>query len=183
MKRIFLWFYCLPIPSAVLLLAMTTVAFLYLREKFSNTRRWKVGIPILFICWIAVILLGTLGQRTTDGNTAAPILTPFHSYYLALNGGNVEIYRTNFMNVVLFYPAGLLGCSLLPQRWHPFIKALLLITLLAPLSIWIEYTQYHHGLGLAETDDVIHNTLGTLLGVLACDTLAARIKLLLHRSK
>lgn len=182
MKRIFLWFYCLPIPSAVLLLAMTTAAFWYLREKFSNTRRWKVGIPILFICWIAVILLGTLGQRTTDGNAAAPILTPFHSYYLALTGGNVEIYRTNFMNAVLFYPAGLLGCGLLPQRWRKIYKVLLLTIPFALLSIWIEYTQYRFGLGLTETDDVIHNTLGTLLGVLACDTLATWIKLL-HRSK
>ena len=182
MKRIFLWFYCLPISGVIMLIAMTTGAFWYLRYKFSNTLRWKVGIPILFICSIGVILLGTLGQRVTDGNAAAPILIPFHSYYLALTSGNVELYRTNFMNAILFYPAGLLGCALLPQRWRKIHKVLLLTIPFALLSIWIEYTQYHHGLGLAETDDVIHNTLGTLLGVLACDTLAPRIKLLLHHS-
>lgn len=180
MKRIFLWFYCLPIPSAVLLIVMVTVAFLCLRLKFSKTWQWKMAVPILFLCSIAVILFGTLGQRMTGETAAEPILIPFHSYYLVLTGGNVEIYRTNFMNVVLFYPAGLLGCALLPQRWHPIVKALLLITLLLPLSIWIEYTQYHHGLGLAETDDVIHNTLGTLLGTLACHTLTPKIKSLLQ---
>ena len=183
MHQIFLWFYCLPISGVIMLIAMTTAAFWYLRVKFAYTWRWKVGIPILFICSIGVILLGTLGQRVADGNAAAPILIPFHSYYLAFTSGNEEVYRTNFMNVVLFYPAGLLGCELLPQRWRKIYKVLPLTIIFALLSISIEYTQYHFGLGLTETDDVIHNTLGTLLGALVCDIHATRIKPAQHQSK
>ena len=100
--------------DAIILILLGTVLFLLLRKKFGDTPYWRAGIPLLFICWIAVILFGTLGQRTEGGNQSEPILTPFYSYYTALNSGNKELYRTNFMNAVLFYPAGLLGCEMLP---------------------------------------------------------------------
>lgn len=174
MKKLFLWFYCLPISDAVLLIVLATVIFLFLREKYRNTPYWKIGIPILLTCWIAVILFGTLGQRTEGENLSEPILIPFYSYYTALNGGSEELYRTNFMNAVLFYPAGLLGCELLPGRWSKVWEVILVTCVFALLSIGIEYTQYRLAMGLAEADDVIHNTLGTLLGVLAC---GASIKL------
>lgn len=168
MGTIFHWFYCLPISDAVLLVILATMVFLLLRKLFGNTPCWRVGISLLFVCWIAVIFLGTLGQRTEGGELPEPILTPFYSYYTALNGGSKELYRTNFMNVVLFYPAGLLGCEMLPKRWRKVWKVVLLICVFALMSIGIEYTQYRFGMGLAETDDVIHNTLGTLLGALTC---------------
>lgn len=168
MRKLFLWFYCLPIPAAVLLVILATMVFLFLREKFGNTPCWKAGIPLLFVCWIAVILFGTLGHRAEGGNLSEPILTPFASYYTALNGGGQEIYRTNFMNVVLFYPAGLLGCEMLPKRWRMVWRVVLVTILFLLISSGIEHSQYRFGLGLAETDDVIHNTLGTLLGAIAC---------------
>lgn len=174
MKKLFLWFYCLPISDAVLLIVLATVVFLFLREKYGNTLYWKIGIPILLVCWIIVILFGTLGQRIEGENLSEPILTPFYSYYTALNGGPEELYRTNFMNAVLFYPAGLLGCEVLPKRWKKVWKVVLVPCIFALVSIGIEYTQYRFALGLAETDDVIHNTLGTLIGALAC---GASIKL------
>lgn len=174
MRKIFLWFYCLPILDAVLLIVLATVVFLFLRKRFGNTLYWKVGIPFLFFCWVAVIFFGTLGQRTEGGNLSEPILMPFASYYTALNGGSKELYRTNFMNAVLFYPAGLLGCEALPKRWRKIWKVMLVTCVLALVSVGIEYTQYRFGLGLAEVDDVIHNTLGTLLGAVAC---GASIKL------
>lgn len=61
MRKLFLWFYCQPISDAVVLIILATVIFLLLRERFGNTPYWKVGIPILFLCWITVILFGTLG--------------------------------------------------------------------------------------------------------------------------
>lgn len=177
MRTIFLWFYCLPISDAVLLIVLATVIFLLLRKKFGNTPYWKAGIPVLLVCWIAVILFGTLGQRTEGGNLSEPILKPFASYYTALNGGNKEIYRTNFMNAVLFYPAGLLSYEALPKQWRKVLKVVLITCVFALVSIGIEYSQYRFGMGLAETDDVIHNTLGTLLGAIAC---SASIKLHKH---
>lgn len=168
MQQIFLWFYCLPILEAVLLILLVTVVFLLLRERIGRTPYWKACICLLFLAWAAVILFGTLGQRTEGGNLSAPILTPFASYYAALNGGPKELFRTNFMNAVLFYPAGLLGFEVLPKRWSKGWKVVLITILFALVSLGIEYTQYRFGLGLAEVDDVIHNTLGTLLGTIVC---------------
>ena len=168
MRKVFLWFYCLPISDAIFLILLGTILFLLLREKFGDTPYWKAGIPVLCVCWVAVILFGTLGQRTEGSTLSDPILTPFYSYYIALNGGSNEIYRTNFMNIVLFYPTGLFGCALLPKRRRKIWLVILLTTIFALLSIGIEYTQYRFGLGLAEADDVIHNTLGVLLGAIAC---------------
>ena len=169
MHTIFLWFYCLPIADAVILIVLTTAIFLLLRNKFRDVRYWKAGIPFLLLCWITAILFCTLGQRADGGHLTNPVLMPFHSYYAVLQGGSQELYRANFMNTALFYPVGLLGCELLPKGWKKLWKAALVICVFMMLSIGIEYIQYRFGLGLAETDDVIHNTLGTLLGVLVCN--------------
>lgn len=157
-----------------MLILLATGCFLLLREKLRDRAYWKVGIALLLAAWTAVILYGTLGQRTEGGNLSGPILTPFASYYAALHGGPKELYRTNFMNAVLFYPSGLLACELLPRRWHWLWRAVLITAVFALVSAGIEFTQYRFGLGLAEVDDVIHNALGTLLGAIAC---AASIKL------
>lgn len=79
MRKLFLWFYCLPIVDAVMLILLAAAVFLFLRERFGNTPYWKAGIPILLVCWVAVFSLGTLGQRMEGGNLSEPILTPFAS--------------------------------------------------------------------------------------------------------
>ena len=78
-----------------------------------------------------------------------------------------KIYRSNFMNMVLFYPAGLLAASLLMRKWPEWCRFILVVTVLAALSAGIEFLQYHFCLGRCEIDDVIHNTAGALLGCLA----------------
>ena len=92
--------------------------------------------------------------------------TPLHSYRKVINGGNPEILRSNFMNVVLFYPIGLLATALLPKRWAEWSRCVLTILLCISLSAGIEYVQYICSLGQCEIDDVIHNTIGALTGSL-----------------
>lgn len=168
MQNIFLWFYCLPMGDAIVLMLAATVCFFLLREKFQEALWWKPGIFLLFLSWISVIFFATLGLRTEGGNPGAAILRPFASYFAAFNGASKEIYRTNFMNIALFYPAGLLGCQLLPKPWKNLWKILLMTVALGLVSLGIEFAQYHLVLGLAETDDVIHNTLGAFFGAAAC---------------
>lgn len=68
------------------------------------------------------------------------------------------------MNVFLFFPLGLTLSNALPRRWNRWLR--IGVTTLAGclLSAGIEYAQYRFALGLAETDDVLCNTLGALLG-------------------
>lgn len=43
-----------------------------------------------------------------------------------------------------------------------------MFVLLMLVSAGIEYVQYHFHMGLPKTDDIIHDSLGALLGVIAC---------------
>ena len=92
-------------------------------------------------------------------------MIPFQSYRAFFAGENEELLRSNLMNVLLFFPAGLFAGTLLPRRRLLPILGIALAAAL--LSAGIEVLQFRFALGFAETDDVIHNTLGALLGAAA----------------
>ena len=168
LQAFFLWFYCLSITDAVLLIIVVSAGYLILRQWLENKRFWRPVIALLFLAWLAVIAVATLTDRTPGLIPTKPELIPFHSYRAVMAGENKEILRSNFMNVVLFYPAGLLACELLPKRWSRTKRVILVTVLFALVSVGIEFCQYHFALGQAEIDDVIHNTLGALIGALVC---------------
>lgn len=157
-------FYRLSYFDIFLLLSVFSWGYLSVLERrlaYSSGRLLSAALPLL---WMGILLYTTLGSRDAGGGSVN--LVPFHTYMEVRNGGNPEIYRSNFMNVVLFFPGGFfLGCSL-PERRSPFLKLLLSILLFCAFSAGIEYLQYTHSLGRTEIDDVIHNTLGALLGSL-----------------
>ena len=163
------WFYCLPVPGLLIGIISVTAFFLWFRENYRATRFWRPTMWGLFLFVLAVILYATLGHRSEYGNRMEPQLIPLYSYYLVLHGGNPEIFRSNFMNVLLFCPIGLLGCELLPRECNFPRKLLAAFAGGILLGVTIEYCQYSLALGLAETDDVIHNTTGALLGALASE--------------
>ena len=167
-RTLFLWFYCLPIPQAVLVIVLATGCFLMLNRRYETNRLWRKGLWGCCLLWLCIVLAMTLKDRSVSIIPAAPLLTPFHSYGEVLRGGTPEILRSNFMNVMLFYPGGLLLNTALPRRWKPWQRGLLIAVLCAAASTCIEVCQYFHCLGTAETDDVIHNTLGAVLGAVAC---------------
>ena len=81
-----------------------------------------------------------------------------------------ELYREMLMNVFLFFPLGLAACQLMPETWRPGARAAGALGLGLALSLCVETAQYLWGLGIAETDDVLCNTLGTALGTLSLGT-------------
>lgn len=114
--------------------------------------------------WIAVVYTVLLLYMTVASRSETPYgglrLLPFYSFYLAREE-NREFYRTLLMNVFLFFPLGLTLPFGLSARKRPVLQALLLGIL---LSVCIEALQYAFSLGWAETDDVIMNALGLLIG-------------------
>ena len=170
----FLWFYCLSILAAVLLLLLVTGVYLMVRRWCGSLRFWRAGIALVLLAWLAVIAAATLADRMPGAVPVAPELLPFHSYRAVLAGESRELLRSNFMNTVLFYPAGLLGCNLLPGGWSRKRRVFLIASLCVLLSLGIECLQYRFALGQAEVDDVIHNGLGALLGGVVCELLPRR---------
>lgn len=168
LQKFFLWFYCLSILHTVLLVFTITAIYLLLYRRYKEKQFFRLVIFVSLLLWVAVITIATLTDRTSAELSVAPQLIPFHSYRAVVAGENKEILRSNFMNVVLFYPAGLLAYELLPKTWKGYRKILLVTLVFAMFSVGIEVCQYCFALGQAEVDDVIHNTLGALIGAAVC---------------
>ena len=168
LQSVFLWFYCLPIRQAVLLLIMISAVYLVLRPRLARKRFWYPALIVVFLFWLGVIAFATIMDRTPSDSLLSPQLLPFHSYRAVLAGENREILRSNFMNVVLFYPVGLLACELLPKKWSRAKRIILVTALFVLLSSGIEACQYCFALGQVEADDVLHNGLGALIGAAVC---------------
>lgn len=132
-----------------------------------GARRWRWGNLVLVLLITAAILYATLFSRA-EGSTGLT-LTPFAS--LTAARVQPEIYREMLMNVFLFFPLGLTLSNALPRKWHRWLRIIFTTLVGCALSAGIEYAQYRYALGLAETDDVICNTMGAFLG--AASLLAA----------
>ncbi len=170
----FLWIYVRPIPQLILLVLAVSAGFCLVHRRWGHHALWKIGLLLALMLWAGAAVLLTVTGRESGG-AITHSLSPFHSYRELLNGGNPEILRSNFMNGLLFFPAGLLFGSLLPRKMPTWCRILLTLLLFAGFSLGIEYVQFTGSLGNAETDDVIHNTLGTVLGCL-CSLISLDIR-------
>lgn len=123
-------------------------------------RHWRLGNLALLLVSAAVILYATLFSRAEG--SGGLILTPFAAFSAARV--QPELYREMLMNVFLFFPLGLTLSNALPRRWNYRRRIGVTVLIGCLLSAGIEYAQYRFALGLAETDDVICNTLGAFVG-------------------
>lgn len=117
---------------------------------------------LLFLISIICILLRTVFLRSTLIDEV--VLQPFITFVLAQQ--QPELYRSFFMNALLFVPLGIsmpYCLSKKPYKRNIFIT----IGLACVLSAVIEFLQYYYHLGRCETDDVIANTLGAAIGTLS----------------
>ena len=127
----------------------------------AREKLWKIGNIIGVLSMTAIIIGVTISSRNTG--VSEIYWQPFYSFQAAKE--QPEMYRSMLMNVFLFFPLGLMMPYALPKNWNG--KALLTILFALALSVGIEYLQYRFQLGRTETDDVICNTLGCLIGSLS----------------
>ena len=140
------------------LLTLTGVLTYYQWSKGRISRRTAVLLPVFVTC-VGFILAITIFERIPGRKTLSE-LKPFWSYKAILEGSRFLIAE-NFWNVVLFIPFSFLLGLLFPKRKHwMWVLAGFL------LSVVIELVQLVFRRGLFEFDDIFHNTLGALLGIL-----------------
>jgi len=113
---------------------------------------FKWSSVLLLIEYVFLVFCSTVIFRST-GETRQYDFHPFWSY------DRPDLLIENIMNVIVFIPIGLLlGCAFKQTTWW---KALLIG---CSISITIEALQFWFMKGFSEVDDVMHNTVGCLLG-------------------
>ena len=119
----------------------------------------RYGALLLLVEWGLLVLCAIVFFRETGAERGYNLM-PFwsyrdygeHSYFM-------EMFGENILNVLLFVPVGFLaGCGVRGMT----LKNVLLLG--GGLSVFIELLQFIFKKGFCETDDVIHNVLGCLIG-------------------
>ena len=124
---------------------------------FIVWKGFKAGLRyssvLLLIEYIFLLLCSIVIFRAT-GEARQYDFHPFWSY------DRPELLIENIMNVVVFIPVGMILGSLLR------VKGSWLVALLigCSISITIEALQFWFMKGFSEVDDVMHNTVGCLIG-------------------
>ena len=145
-------------------LIWTLVAFVVGLITFPLYRKGKlrdgtfIGLP-LFAFYFAFVLTITIIERIPFKD-ARYQLEVFWTYK-AIQAGRTELKAEVFWNYILFIPIGILISMILPKKfkWLSIVISLL-------LSSGIEIAQLLFHRGLFEFDDIIHNTLGAMIGIL-----------------
>ncbi len=146
------------LPLSFVLLIMFVAAGLWAECCLRRKKSW-VTYALLSMSLAAIIYI-TILCRAENGTDV--ILPPFN--FIRTAKMQPEAIRSAMMNVFLFFPLGLTLSNALTQKWHLWVKIILTTLIGCILSAGIEYAQYRYALGLAETDDVICNTLGAFTG-------------------
>lgn len=136
--------------------------FTKIHMRKSTCRGW--GVTCCLAAYIALILWSTICLRT-PGTEYQANLSPLWSWYQGFLQGNDEIRWQIYFNILLFVP---FGCLLHLRKPRPMSKIFLQGFL---LSLIIELCQLVFKLGLFEWDDMLHNSLGCLLGGFAAKVL------------
>lgn len=164
----FLYFYCLPMKTTFVLfflaIGLWIVFNAFICKGLATSAIGRMSMIGGLVLWHIVILYITVFSRSVGIREAE--LLPFNQIITVLNGGNPEIIRSAWMNILLFVPLGVLYPEVLPEAVGRWKKSWLVVALACGLSIGIEVIQWTFALGLAEVDDVLCNVLGAVTGLM-----------------
>ena len=118
---------------------------------------------ILLAAWVALVIAMTVVFRESGAESRIQ-LEPFRSYWdFGEHSYFLECFAANLLNVALFVPVGFFaGIGFRRIGWMKVAQWGCM------LSIVIEILQFVFHKGYCEVDDVIHNTLGCLIGLGIC---------------
>ena len=155
----YLEWYILYIPHDVYLWGV--VAFLVVLFLFAIWKRFqgvRYALAFLLVEYIALLMYFTVFCRRATGIHEWKLI-PLWSYR-AIDQGITVLLHEVVMNVAVFVPIGVLLGQIFKDMvwWKVLIPGVC-------VSVIIELLQLILMRGLCETDDVLHNTLGCLIGI------------------
>lgn len=142
----------------VIFISLVYLFFRILCLKMSQKVWHIISLCLLFIYTLIIFYKVILSRQTETVEREIDII-PLHSYYKFFLGDNPEAFLTNRANALLFFPFGIFLYETIKSK-----KIFVVLVVALCFSLLVEIMQYAFALGLSEVDDVIHNTLGALLG-------------------
>ena len=159
-----------------LVMAALLAAWAFLGAVFPNRMRLSGWILLAVTMVLTVHITLSSRSHVPVGRELMPFSMLFRS------NGRHGLIRSMIMNIFFFIPHGAALPFLFPERTSLKKRLLLTIGLCCCLSVAVELAQYFMKLGIAQTDDVICNTLGAAIG--ACSyPLAQAIRKRMNRKK
>ena len=170
----FLRLAALALPILAALLCLWTISYYLIYKKWLEGKK-QIGFLSAVKCLTLLVYLGIVleitvferglkitaeGFRWMGEGPMQMNLQPFFDFF------RPEIVRPEraallaVMNVVLFFPLGIL----IPVAWPRFRKFGWMLLAGAGFSLFIETVQLIGRVGIFETDDLLFNTLGAMLG-------------------
>ena len=151
--------YDIGVPSVVVIvtcLLVCTIVLLLFRLKTNYSIFIRQVSFCLLLGYIFLVLCTTIFYREETFEKRY-YLHPLWSYSVLYN----KLLAQIIMNVILFVPIGFFAGGALKKKhiWHAFGFGFI-------LSLFIEVTQLISTRGVFNVDDIIHNTLGCVLGFL-----------------
>ena len=163
MSAIYTYLYYFPIHAWTTILILSWLLYLAYRllresyEKKEIERNRAMAIFLLIAYSMLIMYLTFLGRRSM-GYTQANYEIGW-SYRRAFISGEKYLLQEILLNILLFLPLGSL-CVLARKHFRLTISVLYGLA----LSCVIEYYQLILCRGTSEYDDIISNTLGTIIG-------------------
>lgn len=149
------------IPAAVwwLLLGIFVIGVVELVWSRELKEGLRAGAVLLLAEWAFVLIASAVLFREVRPERAWSLVPLWSYFHIGENSYPKEMAVINLLNVAMFVPVGfLLGCGFRKMTW----RRALIVGLC--LSVAIELLQLAFRRGLCETDDVIHNVVGALIG-------------------
>ena len=141
----------------MLIAALVAIVTYVLYRNGNLKASAAIALPV-FAFYFAFVVTITLVERVVSPDPTYN-LTVFWSYQ-AIADGRSDLIMEIVWNIVLFVPVGFLINYIIPIKyfWISIISGLL-------LSAGIETLQLVLHRGFFEFDDMIHNTIGAILGI------------------
>ena len=152
----------MPLYKVCLVMVLLLVLWAYYRAYLPKKLFWSMNLCMLVVAVSAVLYLTVFSRKV---GTYDIVLVPFSALSEAKK--EPERYRSMLMNVFLFFPLGMACANAFSDKMKMRRRVILVVAIGFALSTAVEYIQYRFSLGMAETDDVICNTLGALVGSLS----------------
>ena len=123
---------------------------------------WRYIVVLLLLEYVILIYCSTVLCRGASEEFGENFNILWS--YSAIKSGRDDLIIENIMNFVVFIPVGLLLGLVTHNKLSSFYAGLFVICIGLIISLSVELLQYYFRLGFSELDDIIHNTLGCLIG-------------------